>query len=59
MPHGVELGHFTAEAGKVYYFRTQIIWGRDAEYLSVEPVDSDEGAYLIGLFPLAKWRARK
>jgi hypothetical protein len=59
LPYGIELGHFTAEAGKVYYFRTQIIWGRDAEYLSVEPVDSDQGTYLIDSFPLAKLRPQK
>jgi hypothetical protein len=59
LPYDVELGHFKAEAGKVYYFRTKIIWGRDAEYLSVDPVDSDQGEYLIESFPLAKLRVAK
>jgi hypothetical protein len=55
-----ELTHFRAEAGKVYYFRTRISWGKDApQYLSVEPVDSDEAKYLIGSFSLARLHPRK
>lgn len=58
--HSIELSHFTAEAGKVYYFRTRINWGRDApQNLSVDRVDSDEGEYLIGRYPLAKLRMAK
>jgi len=60
LPWAIELGHFTAEAGKVYYFRTRMSWGRDApQYLSVEPVDSDQAEYLIESFPLAKLRVAK
>jgi hypothetical protein len=50
-----ELSHFKAEAGKVYYFRTRISMGESApQYLSVDPVDSDQAEFLIESFPLAK-----
>jgi hypothetical protein len=50
-----ELLHFTAEAGKAYYFRTRILWGKDVpQYLNVSPVDSDEAGYLIQSYPLAR-----
>jgi hypothetical protein len=56
----VELFHFKAEAGKVYYFRTRISWGRDTNvYLSVNPVDSDEGEYLIRWYPSTKLHVSK
>ena len=58
--HQIELSHFTAEAGKVYYFRSRISWGKEnAVYLRVEPVDSDQAEYLIETFPLAKSHPRK
>jgi hypothetical protein len=52
----VEFAHFTAEAGKVYYFR----W----RYLSIgglllAPVDSDEAEYQITQFPLSISNPRK
>jgi hypothetical protein len=43
----VELAHFTAEADKVYYFRTRLITSRAVELLVLEPIDSDQGKYLI------------
>jgi hypothetical protein len=51
----VELSHFRADAGKVYYFRTRISMGESSpQYLSVDPVDSDQAEFLIESFPLAK-----
>jgi hypothetical protein len=52
----LELAHFTAEAGKMYYFR----W----RYLSIgglllAPVDSDEAEYQITQFPLSISNPRK
>jgi hypothetical protein len=41
MDNPVKLVHFTAEAGKVYYFR------------SLEQADSDEAKYLIANYPLS------
>jgi Protein of unknown function (DUF2846) len=49
----VELAHFTADAGGVYYFRTQLVMSRSVELLELDPIDSDQGKYLIALFPLS------
>lgn len=55
----VELAHFTAEAGKGYYFRTRLVMSGQVELLELEQVDSDQGRYLIGSFPLSEWKAKK
>jgi hypothetical protein len=56
----LEFVHLTAEAGKVYDFRTRIVYSRDGmEYFSLIPVDSDEARYLIDSYPLAKAHVRK
>jgi Protein of unknown function (DUF2846) len=47
----VELAHFTAEAGKTYYYRTQLVMSRSVELLELDPIDSDQGRYLVALFP--------
>jgi hypothetical protein len=47
----VELAHFTAEAGKTYYYRTRLIMSRSVELLELDPIDSDQGRYLVALFP--------
>jgi len=49
----VELVHFTAEAGKVYYFRTRLLMSRSLEMLQLDAIDSDQGNYLIRSFPLS------
>jgi Protein of unknown function (DUF2846) len=49
----VELAHFTAEAGKVYYYRPQLVMSRSVELLELDPIDSDQGKYLIAFFPLS------
>jgi hypothetical protein len=51
----VGLVHFTAEADKIYYYRTQLlVTGRGSiELLELDPIDSDQGKYLIGSFPLS------
>jgi hypothetical protein len=49
----VELAHLTAEAGKVYFYRTRLILSRYMELLELEPIDSDQGKYLITSFPLS------
>ncbi len=56
----IELAHLSAEAGKVYYYRTRIIVSKDGpEYLGFVPVDSDEAAYMIASYPEATAHARK
>jgi hypothetical protein len=45
----VGLSSFTAEAGKVYYFRVRVtIQGKYASYLlDMEPINSDQGSYMV------------
>lgn len=45
--------HFTAEAGKVYYFRTRRFNTRFQEILEFGPIDSDQGRFLIEYYPLS------
>jgi hypothetical protein len=55
----VSLGNFTAEAGKVYYFRARTTGGpssylKDSDRsasIDLEPVNSDEGKLLVALYP--------
>jgi len=49
----VELAHFTAEANRVYYYRTRLIMSRSVELLELDPIDSDQGKYLVASFPLS------
>ena len=49
----VALAHFTAEPGKVYYFRTRTVGDRDNPMFDLDPVDSDQAEYLIAAFPLS------
>jgi hypothetical protein len=52
----VEFAHFTAEAGKTYYFRSRYTSGGN---LLLAPVDSDEAKYQIAMFPLSVSRPKK
>jgi len=45
--NSVELAHFTAEAGKTYYYRTRLLLAKNIEYLELTPIDSDQGWYLV------------
>jgi hypothetical protein len=46
--------HFTAEAGKNYYFGAQIIFGEESKpHLFLAAADSDQATYLIESFPLS------
>jgi hypothetical protein len=49
----LEMTHFTAEAGKVYYYRTRLLMSRQVELLEFDLIDSDQGKYLIASFPLS------
>jgi hypothetical protein len=53
--------HLTAEAGKTYYFRTRITdskqWG--SIYLDLDPVDPDQGQYLVASSRLSVSHAKK
>ncbi|MFZ0298487.1 MAG: hypothetical protein WAM13_09080 [Candidatus Sulfotelmatobacter sp.] len=52
--HPVGLVHFTAEAGKIYYFDGRVVYGATSDlYFFLGAVDSDQGKYLIGSLPLS------
>jgi hypothetical protein len=44
------LAHVIAEADKVYYFRIRFV---AQGIIDLEPIESDEGAYLIESYPLS------
>ena len=45
--------HFTAEAGKVYYFRTRSFGSQTQAIFDLDPVDVDQAKYLITYYPLS------
>lgn len=46
------MANFTAEEGKVYYFRERVFPGHSGDYVfELDPVNSDEGKYLVALSP--------
>jgi hypothetical protein len=54
----VALAHLKVVPGETYYFRTTFLAGLNSQYasapfLSFEPLDSDEGKYLIETLPRA------
>lgn len=53
-----ELAHFTAEPGKTYFYRTRLVMSRDVELLELEPIDSDQGRYLVASFPASVAKAK-
>ncbi len=56
--HVVELAHFTAEAGQVYYFRVRnFMW--QTRRLEFGPTDSDQALYMISSYPLSVFNAKK
>jgi hypothetical protein len=55
----VELTHFVVEAGKVYFYRTRLVLSGSVELLELEPIDSDQGQYLVGFYPLSISKLKK
>ena len=58
------LTSFTAEAGKTYFFRVQThveSEGRESQlwYIDLQPVNADEGKYLIATSPLSVSQPKK
>jgi hypothetical protein len=49
----VGLAHFTAEAGKTYYFRTRLFGEQNQQLIDLTPIDSDQAGYLITSYPLS------
>jgi len=57
--HQVEFAHLTAEAGKVYYYRTRMFATQGQLYFELNPADSDEARYLIASDPLSVSQPKK
>lgn len=67
----VSLNFFTAEAGKTYYFRARVKPNYDLELtgkenyppvswiLDLDPINSDEGQYLVAASASSVWRLKK
>ncbi len=55
----MELAHFTAEAEKIYYYRTRLVMSRTVEMLELDPIDSDQAKYLIASFQLSVSNPKK
>lgn len=55
----VELKRLIAEPGKIYYYRTRLVLSGSVELLELEPIDSDEGEYLVSRYPLSKATPKK
>ena len=51
---GVPAGflHFTAEAGRVYYFDARVVYAGES-YLFLGAIDSDQAKYLVASLPLS------
>lgn len=55
----VGLMNFTAEAGKVYYFRMRVFGTENQFFFDLDPVNADEGKYLIALSPASDAHQKK
>ena len=55
----VEVAHFTAEAGGVYFYRTRLVLSGSVELLELQSIDSDQGHYLAASFPSSTSTAKK
>jgi hypothetical protein len=55
------LAHFTAEAGRIYFFRVKNHWNGNygAVDINFEPLDSDEGRLLESTFSFSTFHPRK
>jgi hypothetical protein len=50
---GTALLHFTAEAGKAYYFRASVVSVQYVGFLDFEAIESDQGKLLLALYPFS------
>ena len=55
----VAVAQLQAEAGKTYFYRTRLIALQDPQYLQLDPVDPDEGGYLVASYPLSVSHPKK
>ena len=55
----VALANFTAEAGKVYYFRARIFSARQNYSFDLDAINSDQGKYLVASSPFCASHTKK
>jgi hypothetical protein len=55
----VALAHFTAEPGKIYYFRTRSFGDKAQILFDLDPIDSDLGKYYVATLPLSVSHPKK
>jgi hypothetical protein len=55
----VGLAHFTAEAGRVYYFRSRVLGAVATNFFDFEPIDSDQGRLFVASMPLSVSHPKK
>lgn len=54
------MANFTAEEGKVYYFRERVFPGHSGDYVfELDPANSDEGKYLVAISPFSVSHPKK
>ena len=55
------VAHFTAEAGRIYYFEIKnVSWPQSGEHdATLFPLDSDEGEYLTSTLQMVSSRQKK
>jgi hypothetical protein len=55
----VALANFNAEAGKVYYFRMRGIATQTEAFLDLDPVNTDQGQYLVATSKMSESHPKK
>jgi hypothetical protein len=53
------MANFTAEAGQAYYFRIRILATRSIYYFDLEPINSDQGKFLVASLPFSVSHPKK
>jgi hypothetical protein len=54
------MANFNAQEGKVYYFRERVFPGHSGDFVfELDPVNSDEGKYLVAISPASASSPRK
>jgi len=59
LSRAIALADFVAEAGKVYYFRARVFPGHWDYFFDLDPIDSDQGKYLVASSPFSVSHPKK
>jgi hypothetical protein len=57
--HKTVVTHFTAEAGTTYYFKVGGQLTQSAVGINLDPLDSDEGQFLVSKFSISTFQQKK